>query len=146
MKQYISKLYFPIHPLKIIFLPSNIFTYCICLYIGIVSSDLPPGELHTTRYGKLNFKNQAGKEVKIYEVSGIGEPTILSKNYISTFYVKSPKLTARFKAEDAQSKDTYMLNGEETYEIHLSDNPRTETDVIITKPDAALKRAHEPSK
>ena len=83
--------------------------------------------------------------MKIYEVSGIGEPTILSKNYISTFYVKSPKLSARFKAEDAQSKDGYLLNGKDTFEIHLSANPRAETDVIITRPDAASKRAHEPT-
>jgi len=93
----------------------------------------------------LNFKNQAGKEVKIYEVSGIGEPTILSKNYISTFYVKSPKLSARFKAEDAQSKDAYLLNGQDTFEINLSANPRTETDVLITKPDASTKRVHQPN-
>ena len=74
------------------------------------------------------------------QVSGIGEPTVLSKDYISTFYVKSPKLTATFKAEDAGSKDSYLLNGKDTFEIHLSTNPRTETDVIITKPEAAKRR------
>ena len=96
-----------------------------------------------TRYGKLNFKNQADHEVKIYEMSGIGEPTILSPNYVSTFFVKSPKLSATFKAEDPTNKAEYLLNGKDAFEIQLSENPKSETDVIITKRLLSAKRGHE---
>lgn len=97
---------------------------------------------HQTLYGKLNFKNQADKEVKISELSGIGEPTMLSPNYVSTFFVKSPKVSATFRAEDPVSREEYLLNGKDRFEIKLSENPKSETDVIISK-DTAAKRAHE---
>jgi len=95
-----------------------------------------------TRYGKVNFKNMADKEVKIYEISGIGEPTVLSPKYVSTFFVKSPKSTATFKAMDPGSSEGYLLNGKEQYEIQLNENPKAETDVLISKSDTA-KREHE---
>lgn len=96
-----------------------------------------------TLYGKLNFKNQANKEVKIYELSGIGEPTVLSPNYVSTFFVKSPKRSASFKAEDPNTKDEYLLNGKNVFEVQLNENPKSETDVIITKSDLSSKHTHE---
>ena len=87
-----------------------------------------------THYGKLNFKNKADKDIKIYELSGIGEPTVLSPNYVSTFFVKSPKTIASFKAIEQASQEEYLLNGKNIFEIKLGDDVNVETDVIITKP------------
>lgn len=92
-----------------------------------------------TLYGKLNFKNQAKKDVKIYELSGIGEPTVLSPNYVSTFFVKSSKPSASFKAEDPNTHEEYLMNGKNIFKFELSQNPMLEDDVVITE-DIPTKR------
>lgn len=92
-----------------------------------------------TLYSKLNFKNQAKKDVKIYEVSGIGEPTVLSPNYVSTFFVKSSKPSATFKAEDPKTHEGYLMNGKDLFKVELSQNPLLEDDVVITE-DTPTKR------
>ena len=96
-----------------------------------------------TLFGKLNFKNQAQKEVKIYEMSGIGEPTLLSPNYVSTFFVKSSHPTASFKAEDPSTHEEYLLNGKNIFKVDLSRSASTENDVVITTDASSAKRAPE---
>ena len=86
------------------------------------------------KYGKVNFINLANKEVKIFEVSGIGEPTFLSPNFISTFFLKSPKESAKFKALDPITNEVYLLNEQPALEIKLDTNPRIETEVQVTAP------------
>ena len=98
-----------------------------------------------TLYGKLNFKNQANKDVKIYEVSGIGEPTVLSPNYVSTFFVKSSKPSATFKAEDPSTHQAYLMNGKNLFKVDLSQNPSTEDDVLITEDASTRRTSDEPS-
>jgi len=103
------------------------------------------GAAAQTLYGKLNFKNQAQKEVKIYEMSGIGEPTLLSPNYVSTFFVKSSHPTASFKAEDPTTHEDYLLNGKNVFKVDLSQSPSDENDVVITT-DASSNAKHAPEK
>ena len=86
------------------------------------------------KYGKVNFINLADKEVKIFEVSGIGEPTLLSPNFISTFFLKSPKDSAKFKAVDPITNELYLLNEQASLEVKLDANPRIETEVQVTAP------------
>lgn len=102
-----------------------------------------------TLFGKLNFKNQAQKDVKIYEVSGIGEPTVLSPNYVSTFFVKSSRPSASFRAEDPRTHEKYLLNGKNVFKVSLSQSPTSENDVIITEDAvaaAARRTSDKPSK
>jgi len=105
---------------------------------------IKPKELPTL-FGKLNFKNQAQKDVKIYEMSGIGEPTVLSPNYVSTFFVKSSRPSATFKAEDPTTHEEYLLNGKNVFKVDLNQNPTTENDVTITSDTSSSKRAPEKS-
>jgi len=97
-----------------------------------------------TLFGKLNFKNQAKKEVKIYELSGIGEPTVLAPNYVSTFFVKSSRPSATFKAEDPNTHEEYLLNGKNLFKINLRQTPTIEDDIVITE-DMSAKRTPEKS-
>ena len=92
------------------------------------------GDQSAMKYGKVNFINRADKEVKIFEVSGIGEPTVLSPNFISTFFLKSPKESATFRAIDPNSNEAYLLNDQPSLEIKLDQNPRVETEVQVTAP------------
>ena len=93
------------------------------------------------KYGKVNFINRADKDIKIFEVSGIGEPTVLSPNFISTFFLKSPKESATFRAMDPTNNEAYLLNEQPALEIKLDKNPRVETEVQITRVKAAKKSA-----
>ena len=92
------------------------------------------GELLSIKYGKVNFINRADKDVKIFEVSGIGEPTVLSPDFISTFFLKSPKDSATFKAVDPTNNEAYLLNEQPSLEVKLDANPRIETEVQVTAP------------
>ena len=92
------------------------------------------GDVLSLKYGKINFINLANKEVKIFEVSGIGEPTLLSPNFISTFFVKSPKDSAMFKAVDPVTNEVYWLNEQPSLKVKLNENPRIETKVQVTAP------------
>ncbi len=94
----------------------------------------PDNSPATTRYGKLNFVNRGDKDIKIFEVSGIGEPTVLSPNYVSTFFIKSPKESATFRAVDPTTNEAFLLNGLTTFEVKLDQNPEKQTEVQITKP------------
>lgn len=95
------------------------------------------GELVSFKYGKVNFINRAEKDVKILEVSGIGEPTMLAPNFISTFFLKSPKDSAKFKALDPTNNEAYLLNDQPALEVKLDSNPRIETEVQITAPKSS---------
>lgn len=97
------------------------------------------GEVEPLKYGKVNFINRADKDVKIFEVSGIGEPTVLSPNFISTFFLKSPRESATFKAVDPMNNEEYLLNEQPALEVKLDSNPRIETQVQVTAPKTSRK-------
>lgn len=106
------------------------------------SITLADGSHVASKYGKVNFMNRADKDVKIYEISGIGEPTVLSPNYVSTFFLKSPKDAAVFRAVDPITNEAYLLNGQTILEVSLDQNPTRQTEVQVSRP-IPMKRTPE---